>query len=74
MHMQNAFGNNKSLRDKLPEQETKGQMFLGILVNSHDKPKVGILCTVFDRVVLPRTTVANTVHKTLTLGLSCEDT
>ena len=66
------FGNNKSLRDKLPEQETKNKMFLGLLVTSHDKPKVGVLCTVFGSVVLPRTTLAKTVHKTPTLGLSCE--
>ena len=60
------------MRDKLPEQETKDQMILGILFTSHDKPKVGILCTDFDRVVLPRTPLAKTVHKTPTLGLSCE--
>ena len=58
----------------LPEQETKDQMFLGSLVTLQDKPKVGVLCTVFDRVVLPRTTVDKTVHKTATLGLSCEVT
>ena len=45
------FGTNKSCRDMLPEQGTEDQMILGPLVTSHDKPKVGILCTVFDRVV-----------------------
>ena len=32
----------------LPEQGTKDQMILGSIVTSHDKLKVGILCTVFD--------------------------
>ena len=55
-----------------PDQGTKDQMTLGSLMTSHGKPKVGVLCTVFDRVVQPWTSLGQTVHKTPTLGLLCE--
>ena len=60
------------MRDKLPEQETKDQMCLGQLFTSQDKPKVGVLCTVLASVVLGRTTLSKTLHKTPTFGLPCE--
>ena len=47
-------------------------MTLGSLMTSHGKPKVGVLCTVFDRVVQSWTSLGETVHKTPTLGLHCE--
>ena len=55
-----------------PDQGTKDQMILGSLISSQDKPKVGVLCTVLDRVVQPWTSLGETVHKTPTLGLHCE--
>ena len=55
-----------------PEQGTKDQMILGSLISSQDKPKVGVLCTVLDRVVQPWTSLGETVHKTPTLGLHSE--
>ena len=56
----------------LPEQRTKDQMFLGSFITSQHMPKVGDLCTVLATVVLGGTTLPETVHKTATLGLSCE--
>ena len=55
-----------------PEQGTKDQMFLGLLIASQHKPKVGRFMYCFDRVVLGQDNPVKTVHKTPTLGLSCE--
>ena len=55
-----------------PDEGTKDQMILGSLIGSQDKPKVGVLCTVLDRVVQPWTSQGETVHKMPTLGLHCE--
>ena len=55
-----------------PEQGTKNQIIVGLLISSQDKPKVGALCTVLDRHVQPWTALGETVHKRATLGLSCE--
>ena len=54
------------------DQGTKDQMILGSLISSQDKPKVGVLCTVLDRVVQPWTSLGETVHKMPTLGVHCE--
>ena len=66
------FTTDKSCRYITPEQGTKDQMILALLISSQEKPKVGVLCTVFDRHVQPWTTLAETVHKTPTLGLYCK--
>ena len=39
-------------------------MIMGSLISSQDKPKVGVLCTVLDRVVQAWTSLGETVHKT----------
>ena len=54
------------------DQGTKDQMILGFLKSSQCKPKVGVLCTVLLSDVQGWTTLSKTVHKTPTLGLSCE--
>ena len=56
----------------LPEQETKDQLFLGSSITSRHMLKVGVLCTALATVVLGRTRLAETVHKTPTLGVCCE--
>ena len=47
-------------------------MFLGPSITSHDKPKVGILCTVLTGLSYPRTTLSKQYIKRPTLGLCCE--
>ena len=56
----------------LPEQGTKDQMFLGSLITSQHKHKVGRFMYCFDRVVQGQDNPVKTVHKTPTLGLPCE--
>ena len=54
------------------DQGTNDHMLLGYLMTSQDKPKIGVLCTVSPSVVQGWTRLSKTVHKTPTLGLSCE--
>ena len=45
-----------------PDRGTKDQLILGSLISSQDKPKVDILCTVWDRVVQHWTSLGETVR------------